>query len=288
MVKYKKRYGDRKDARLIREVDGIHVVLANIMGERCENEAVLTLDIDSRPLDRWIREKNASGIRNDRYTYLQVFIAALAKTIEERPKLNIYVSNKRYYMRDEISLVFVAQRCFEDSSDEILIFATYDPDDPRPAMQQIHERYVEKVYPLKQDKAGKSVKDPLAVFTKIPKPLVKLLGRFLTVLDKRGHLPSSIHDMDPQHVTCFISNLGSIDMSADYHHLSNWGTTSIFTLIGKKTNKPVWHDDGSMELIPSIPLSFTVDERIADGLYFHKSLSIMREYLAHPERLETK
>ena len=46
--------------------------------------------------------------------------------------------------------------------------------------------------------------------------------------------------------------------------------------------------DGTYELVPYIPLSFTVDERIADGLYFHKSLEIMKEYLRNPEKLSVK
>ena len=97
MVKRVRKFGDRKDGRLIREVDGVHVVLANIMGERCENEAVLTMDIDARPLDEYLKRKNASGDKMDRITYLQVFIAAMSKTIELRPKLNYFVCNSRYY-----------------------------------------------------------------------------------------------------------------------------------------------------------------------------------------------
>ena len=286
MVKRVKRFGDRKDARLIREVDGVHVVLANVMGERCENEAVLTMDIDSRPLDAYLKLKNASGDKKDKYTYLQLFIAALSKTIELRPKLNYFVCNSRYYEKDEISFVFVAKRYLEDSSDEILIFSKYDPEDERSPLQQIHDRYVEKVYPLKADRDGKQVGDPLEVFARMPKPIVKLVGKIVRALDRHGHLPWSIQNMDPSHVTCFISNLGSIDMVADYHHLTNWGTTSIFALMGRKTRKPVYDDDGSFELIPFIPLSFTVDERIADGVYFHKSLMILRDLLEHPEKLE--
>ena len=60
MEKKRKQHEDRRDAGLIRNVDGMHVVLANIMGDRCENEAVLTVDIDTRPIDAFMREHNAS------------------------------------------------------------------------------------------------------------------------------------------------------------------------------------------------------------------------------------
>lgn len=285
MERIRKRHGDRRDASLIRNVDGMHVVLANIMGERCENEAVLTVDIDTRPIDAFMKEHNASGERMERMTYLQLFIAALSKTIEQRPRLNRYVKNARYYQRDEISSAFVAKRFFGDDSDEVIIFSKYDPDDERPVLSQVHEKYIREVYPLKKDRKGRDVKDPLAFFTKVPNAMVKLLGRLLRFLDRIDRLPGWLQDLDPSHSTVFISNLGSIDMSASYHHLTNWGTTSIFVLIGKKTVKPLWHEDGSYELIPYIPLSFTVDERIADGLYFHRSIELMKEYLGDPGRL---
>ena len=221
----------------------------------------------------------------DKITYLQIFIAALSKTIQDRPKLNRYVKNARYYQRDEISSAFVAKRYFGDDSDEVIIFSKYDPEDERGVLTQVHDKYINEVYPLKKDRKGREVKDPLGFFTKIPNCLVKLVGRILSHLDRTDRLPDWLQDLDPSHTTVFISNLGSIDMSANYHHLTNWGTTSIFVLIGKKAVKPIWNEDGSYELLPCIPLSFTVDERIADGLYFHKSLEIMKEYLKHPECL---
>ena len=285
MERYKKRHGDRRDARLIRNVDGMHVVLANIMGDRIENEAVLTIDIDARPIDAFMKKMNASGVKEDKITYLQLFIAALFKTVEERPKINRFVKNARYYQRNEISVAFVAKRFFDDKADEVIIFEKYDPEDSRSVLDQVHDEYVKEVYPLKKDRKGKEVKDPLGFFTKVPNIMVKAVGKLLRFLDRTDTLPDWLQELDPSHTTVFISNLGSIDMSANYHHLTNWGTTSVFVLIGKKTVKPVWHEDGSYELVPYIPLSFTVDERIADGLYFHKSLEIMKEYLRNPETL---
>lgn len=288
MKNYRKRHGDRKDARLIRDVDGMHVIQSYIMGERIENEAILNIDIDARPIDEFLARKNASGVRTDKYTYLQVFIAAMSRTIALRPRMNYFVANNRYYERDEISFAFVAKRYFEDSSDEIIIFSEYDPDAPSSALEQIHERYKSQVFPLKKDRESRSVKDPLKIFSRIPGPVMKLIGVLLKFMNKHGILPGNLRAIDPTYTTCFISNLGSIDMNANYHHLTNWGTNSIFIIIGKKYLKPVFHEDGSYEMIPVLPLSFTIDERIADGLYFHKSLQILQDFLAHPGALEEK
>jgi pyruvate/2-oxoglutarate dehydrogenase complex dihydrolipoamide acyltransferase (E2) component len=86
--------------------------------------------------------------------------------------------------------------------------------------------------------------------------------------------------------TCFVSNLGSIRLCADYHHLANRGTNSIFLIIGQKKENIYIDRDGNVAKKDVLPLAVTIDERIADGVYFSKSLSRLRKYLLHPEVLD--
>jgi pyruvate/2-oxoglutarate dehydrogenase complex dihydrolipoamide acyltransferase (E2) component len=44
-------------------------------------------------------------------------------------------------------------------------------------------------------------------------------------------------------------------------------------------------EDGSMQERTLLDATFTIDERIADGFYFAKSLRITRYLLEHPEHL---
>ena len=44
--KEKRRRGDRRDAKLIRDIDGIHVAMAQLYGGRCANEAYIKEQID--------------------------------------------------------------------------------------------------------------------------------------------------------------------------------------------------------------------------------------------------
>ena len=46
------------------------------------------------------------------------------------------------------------------------------------------------------------------------------------------------------------------------------------------------YEDGTFELRDTIKLGFTIDERIADGTYFAKSIRLMRHIFAHPELLD--
>ena len=91
---------------------------------------------------------------------------------------------------------------------------------------------------------------------------------------------------DPCYSSVYISNLGSIKMNADYHHLFDWGTISVFAVISEKAMCPYYKEDGSYELRNTIRLGLTIDERIADGYYFSRTIALMRHLFAHPELLD--
>ena len=75
-----------------------------------------------------------------------------------------------------------------------------------------------------------------------------------------------------------MTNLGSIGLKSGYHHLSNWGTNSIFVVLGEK--KMV----NGREIMD---IGITLDERIADGYYYSKTVKLLKYLLQHPELLET-
>ena len=106
------------------------------------------------------------------------------------------------------------------------------------------------------------------------------------MLDYLGWTPESLMKDDPYYTTVFLTNLGSIKMDANYHHLANYGTNSIFGIIGEKKKRPFYNDDGSYEMKDSVNVSLTIDERIADGVYFAKSLKLIKAILERPEVLD--
>ena len=110
--------------------------------------------------------------------------------------------------------------------------------------------------------------------------------RFACFLDRHGWVPRSLIATDPCYASVVLSNLGSIQLHAGYHHLCNWGTNSIFGVIGEKKKRPFYDEDGNMEMRDSLDLGLTVDERIADGYYFSKTIRLLRKLLENPELLE--
>ena len=83
-----------------------------------------------------------------------------------------------------------------------------------------------------------------------------------------------------------LSNLGSIKMKSGYHHLTNWGTCSMICLIGEIRKTPVYDDDGNATMVPTVDIGLTIDERLADGYYYAKTMRLLRKLLQNPELLE--
>ena len=105
-------------------------------------------------------------------------------------------------------------------------------------------------------------------------------------LDLHGLVPASMIETDPYYTTVVLSNLGSIKLHSGYHHLTNWGTCSLFCLIGEMKKRPFFDDDGNVTMKDSVDLGLTIDERIADGYYYSKTVRLLKTLLENPELLE--
>ena len=59
----------------------------------------------------------------------------------------------------------------------------------------------------------------------------------------------------------------------------------MFLVIGKMGLMPFF-DNGETVFKQGVKLGFTIDERIADGYYFSKSIKMMELFLEEPELLD--
>ncbi len=123
-------------------------------------------------------------------------------------------------------------------------------------------------------------------FAKIPRPLLMLLIYIIRCLDFWGLNPDFITEGDPNYSTVFCSNLGSIKCPSVYHHLNNYGTNSMMITIGTLHKEQVLMPDGTVQIRDMVDIGATLDERIADGFYFARSLKLVRHICQHPELLE--
>lgn len=280
-----KRRGDRKDAVLIRDSDPLHSFMPYLLLGRASNEAVLNDDMDLTAVNQYLEEKNARN-PDFKYTIFHVVMAAIAKTIYLRPAMNRFMQGHRLYQRNEISFSFVVKRAFSDKGEEALVIMKVDPESEISPIEQIHSRVKKEVNYVRKENHEDSTTQTIGFLTKIPRPILRIVAKLLFWLEYRGWLPDFLLKIDPYHTTCFLSNLGSIKMTASYHHLVDWGTNSFFVVIGEKHFKPKFEKDGAYQMREVLPLSFTIDERIADGFYFANSIKVLRKILQNPQILD--
>ena len=126
--------------------------------------------------------------------------------------------------------------------------------------------------------------DAMNVIKKLPGK--RLIGSAAIFLDRHGWMPKSVIATDPYQCSVVLSNLGSIGMNAGYHHLMNWGTNSIFLVIGKKHKRMHYDDDGNAFMRKELAISATIDERISDGFYYARSMRLMKTLVENPQLME--
>ena len=226
-------------------------------------------------------EKNASD-PEFRYTLFHLAVTAAIRVITLRPKMNRFIANRNMYQRNEVSASFVIKKQFADEAHEGLAFihATDDTD-----LEEVHNSIYRQVTDCRSGKVDAS-SDNMDMFNRMPRFLSKTLVRFVCFLDRHGWVPSSFIATDPYYSSVVLSNLGSIKLHSGYHHLTNWGTNSVFVIVGEAKERPFYNADGSMEMRRSLDLGLTVDERIADGYYYAKTIHLLRYLLEHPHLLE--
>ena len=279
----------RRDARLVSKLDSMHVITPLLYPARCDNEAYISERIDLTNINEYLSKKNQQleadlpeGEDFFKYTIFHLVVTAVMKTICLRPKLNWFIQNKRIYERNEITSSFVIKKKFSDHGAEALAVVRGEDTD---TIDTIHEKIRRQVYAGRSEKKDGST-EAMDIVTKLPFFLVRFVAWLARRLDVHGKVPAPVISSDPYYTSVVLSNLGSIKLRSGYHHLTNWGTNSLFVIIGEKKIRPFFEEDGSYEMRDSLDLGITVDERLADGYYYSRSVRLLKKLLEEPELLE--
>ena len=276
-----KKIGDRKDGIKLQKIHSMHVIMPLIFPNRCDNEAFISDCIDLTNINAYLEKKNAD---NPEYTYnlFQVMVAAILKTMVLRPKLNRFIANNTMYMHKEISASFTVKKIFSDDGAEALAQVRVNGTE---TIDDIHNEIFRQVSFCRSDKLDGGTESLNAVAA-IPGFLKKIVGAGARFLDRHGWMPKSVTEGDPFYGSVYLSNLGSIKLGAGYHHLTNWGTTSVFCAIGEAKKRPFFDDDGTVHMRHSVDIGLTIDERLADGFYYSRTVQLLKKLLENPELLD--
>jgi len=276
----KKDFRDRVDGYYIKDMDSFHTYLAHMNGDRTICEVCMLSEFDVTKLMEFLDKLNAD--REDKVKFFHAFVTASSKVAYNREKFNIFVSNKKYYMRKEIIMSFVAKKYFGDDATEAMMMFRPKEDD---TLLTFSDKLNSEVHKAKSDKGESYGADSaLDGFAHLPFFLRNLVMKVFYFMDRHGLFPKSFMDVDPNYSTVLFSNLGSIKCHSVYHHLSNFGTNSIVFTIGTMRDE-VKVIDGKQQNRKIVDFGITIDERIGDGFYFAKSMKLMQYFFDNPELL---
>lgn len=274
-------FGKRSDGRLIKGVDIFFKIMPHIMDKRSDSQVFFKSEIELGLLDEYIAKKEAEGIR---ITYMDIIYAALVRLIAERPSLNRFVINKRVYARDGIFVSLAIKKGMTDEAEESIVKLRFDGSEN---IFEIKEKLQNSIMENKNEDASNSTDKLAGMFKYTPNWMLKIIVGAIKIMDNLGIMPKGIIKASPFHTSTFLTNVGSIGLDAIYHHLYNFGTTSLFIAMGKKNKRFVYKEDDITEE-KCISLRIVADERICDGFYYTSSFKTFAKYLRRPELLEEK
>ena len=261
---------NRRDGKRVKDIDAMHVLMPYIKPNRCDSDVFINQKLDVTELVNYYEDMK---LKDNDLTYFHLFITLIAKTIYNRPLLNRFIVNKKYYDRNDVLIAFTAKVNYEDTSKEILKVIKIDPEDN---LFSIKEKTLKAVSDVRNAKE-EGTNNIMNIIGKLPSFLISLVVKVVKYMDRHDLLPKSLINDNLYYSTCIVSNLGSIKSSAIYHNLTDFGTSSILATFGE-----IREENGRKYAEAGI----NIDERIADGVYFVKSVKLMQDILNNPKCLE--
>ncbi|MBQ4258738.1 MAG: 2-oxo acid dehydrogenase subunit E2 [Lachnospiraceae bacterium] len=273
-------FGKRPDGRVIRSIEPLQKIMPYIMKERNDSMTMYEETFPCEPMDAYIKEKAAEGIKMN---YMHILIAATVRLIAMRPQLNRFIMNGKIYARPKIWMCIAVHPTLEDGSVDTTIKLCFEGTE---TITEIAQKLNDAIRKETVARQGENDTDKLArVLTFVPSWLIKLLVNTLMWMDKHNIMPKAVVNLSPFHTSFFITNLKSLGISHVFHHIYNFGTTSLFLAMGKEKMIPVVKEG---EVVQEKHMSFGLvsDERICDGLYYALSLRQLRKIMKNPAILE--
>lgn len=274
---------DRKDGKRIKNLNGMEQIMLDIKPNRCDSDVYINQKMNLTNLVKYIEKKKEEG---ENISYFHAFVAAIGKTFYNRPKLNRFIANRHVYEHNEIIVSFVAKVTFDDRSEELMLMIPIEPDDN---IYSISKKIKDKVDSVRNKKVKKEgANSAIDILGKLPNILRVPIVGILKWCDKKGILPSSLVKDNLYYSSIIVSNLGSIKCGAIYHNITNFGSCSSLATMGEIKDEEMINDKKKKEIIKVCEFGINLDERIADGYYFAKSVKLLQYIFDNPTMLENR
>ena len=282
MSRYKRRYGDRKEGRLLRSIPPFSKFIPYIMPQRNDRLVNYEESFEITTLDRRLRALRVEGYKG--IGILHFIIAVYIRCISMLPAVNRFIAGRRIYARDNIEIVMAVRRSSDPNETETTIKVQFEP---RDTIFDVYRKMNAKIEEIKTSDENNNTEDVAEAFSKLPRFLIRFIIFLLRIMAYFGCLPQSIVDASPFHGSMIITDLGSLRIGPVYHHIYNFGTLPVFIAFGAKRHAYELDRHGKFHDNKYIDTKMVLDEGIVDGHYYAQLLQAFRYMFAHPEIVET-
>ena len=271
----------RVDGRRVKGEVPMYLLAPQFMPTRNDAMNMTTVDIPIEPLRKYMNAKRKEG---HHISHMALIMCAYAHLIGEFPSINRFIQNKRVYEHNDFCISLVVLRPGDTGNDDTMAKLYLEPEDTIFDVQRKIDEYIE-VNTSGAEEDSNALDKWMGILCSLG-GLLDIAGALLRFLDRHGWLPRALIDASPFHASVLMTNLASIRTNHIYHHVYNFGTTSVSIAMGNLREVPKRGRDGSVELVRCLPLGVVMDERIASGHYLALAFARMKDMLAHPEQLE--
>lgn len=282
----KRRFGDRYDGYKVTDPDPLFYITPYIMRSRLDSQVFFEEEIDVTDMRKFVLQHRD---RVPELSLYHVIAAAVVRTIAQKPRINRFISGNKIYARKYIRASMTIKKSFSEDAEEMLVMPEFEKD---ATLFDVADEFHKCVDEAKRDGENGDSTDGTQALVKIinmcPGFIIKAIIGTLRGLDNRGKMPKFINRLSPFHSSIYITNVGSIGLGSVYHHLYEFGTTSLFLAIGKLYSVKELQSDGTLKTRNKIKIRIVVDERICDGFYFAQAIKHFRHLMNNPELLLEK
>jgi hypothetical protein len=271
----------RADGVVMKRLPPVRVLMPYLMRGRNESVVYHEYVLDLTRTTPWLKAYNDARPGGPKATLFHLFLWGCARALHERPGLNRFVNNGRIYERKGVQLSFAAKRGFRDDAPLATIKKEFPKDEP---FEECVQRLAAHIKEGRGDKP-RPVDKEVKLVTRLPGWLLHAALALLRFLDRHNLLPGFMMRTDPMYASLFAANLGSVGIDNTFHHLYEYGTVSLFGVLGTTGPKLFVGADGKPEVREAVQVRWTFDERVNDGLYCVGSLQIVKDSVEDPERV---
>lgn len=268
----------RKDGKRVKNADPMYTIVPYIMNKRYDSMNMINLDIPVDPIKDYIKEKRSQGVY---VSHLSVIIASYLRAMAHFPLLNRFIVNCKIYARKDIDCAMVVLKDEDGEMEGTMSKIRLEEEDTIFTVNDKLTKYIDKNREAKNKNSTDRMIKKLLAFPGLARFGVGLFK----FMDKHGLLPAKVIDASPFHTSFTITNLASLRTNYIYHHIYEFGTTSVFIAMGNTREVPFRTKNG-MEFRTCIPLGVVMDERICSGHYYAEAFKCMKKYLDNPRLLE--